>query len=921
MAVVSYRKDLKQYNNKNMDDFKQSIEQAQALVNEAITQDPRRAFPEMDFQKIGGKWCSRYKLHGHEPTNKERKGKNKTNIYNGQIKEWGEHSISFVDYQKENNGHDRNEKGIVYIQALKDLCRAYGIQEPTPDPETAEKIRLQEQQKRQLEEIDSRMRRNLRSGEDFPNKVLSYLKNVRGYDHLEKDLDGNDVDIIEAIGFGFVSKDDVSDLRNTLGRNWKGHQDIAGNNALAVSCKVDGRIVGYNFRAFDEHYNHKYLYSFRSKDDKDKGLADYCKGDFLFSSKPLSTDKGTDITLVEGQIDEKHISALGIPNVANMGSNSLNEEQARKLYNRGFKSITLIPDIEPQKEDPKEEEEKQKKKSNDILSIISTAEKAGLKAYVAELPPMFNEDGKRIKCDVDSFLVSHPITELKEIIDNAKPGILFRFCEIVRKAAKQQASKDGLTYKDVAIYKADVLKLIAEDPEGEYVGVIRREYDGIFGKDYGPVITDQEIKRMVDEARQLKEEQAYKERITTAVEDIKEHLQGADSWSVEKIESHLEKALKEAAAEKKLTKYKDLLEIPSDSENRKQMGFSGEFIPTDYEVCLSKQLKRRLMVPSGAITLVGAPTSHGKSTFLRNLALQFAQKRQINGKEWKGSVLYFSLEESRGAVLNQMVNTYCNLDLTTNYYGDRGFNNLTSIQEYYKTGTTEYMKESSVNDFKAKSEIFIKEYIDSGKLRVYNEDYNTDELLEALRTICGSIETKAIFVDYVQLLRMTGKRNQSRADELKEVCNELMKFAIEIKKPVILAAQLNRETKSPLDLNNQNMAEASDLEKSANSVFLLWNSDFPSRDNDNRTIKGLLDLSNNLKSSTGKPFLLKGLDNPDPNKREMEGTRVYLKVTKQRGDQAGFEGVFDFNGNTGRIEPNFGEYEEELKPIQTELPF
>ena len=118
----------------------------------------------------------------------------------------------------------------------------------------------------------------------------------------------------------------------------------------------------------------------------------------------------------------------------------------------------------------------------------------------------------------------------------------------------------------------------------------------------------------------------------------------------------------------------------------------------------------------------------------------------------------------------------------------------------------------------------------------------------------------------------------------------LQDFAVlKAKLPIILAAQLNRSAGSPLDLHNQNMADASDIEHNAGMVIMEWNSSF-------RAVTG---------SSWDKPESKKereriekmGLTLGCPGK-------MYILITKWRGGPRNTDAILKFNQNTGLIEGN-----------------
>ena len=73
-----------------------------------------------------------------------------------------------------------------------------------------------------------------------------------------------------------------------------------------------------------------------------------------------------------------------------------------------------------------------------------------------------------------------------------------------------------------------------------------------------------------------------------------------------------------------------------------------------------------------------APTSHGKSTLLQNIALQIAKA------EGEGTTLYFTFEEDGDSVTLQLLNKYIGEELCKNYSSSHS-NNLRAITHYFRT--------------------------------------------------------------------------------------------------------------------------------------------------------------------------------------------------------------------------------------------
>ena len=327
-------------------------------------------------------------------------------------------------------------------------------------------------------------------------------------------------------------------------------------------------------------------------------------------------------------------------------------------------------------------------------------------------------------------------------------------------------------------------------------------------------------------------------------------------------------------------KYKHLLNVVTEEERLERLKNRQRDLRTRYEFTLPSGDKERLTLPSGALTFVCAPTSHGKSTLLQNIALQIAQTPESG--DTSGDTLYFTFEEDDDSVYMQLLNKYTSTELC------RGNNNLRTIANYYQTGTAKYVRSEALPTFNQKRHSF-NALLTSGKLRLYYEDYDSGELAEAIKETSRLLQNrggklKAVFIDYIQLLTIRGSKLQRR-EELRDIAQSLRKLAISLQIPIVVAAQLNRETRSPLDLCNENIAEAADLEREANKILCLWNTSFKARKSEKNSKEiEEFEAANNISLGTSG--------------------KIYAILTKNRGSVRGIEAVFNYNGNTGVIEAN-----------------
>lgn len=321
--------------------------------------------------------------------------------------------------------------------------------------------------------------------------------------------------------------------------------------------------------------------------------------------------------------------------------------------------------------------------------------------------------------------------------------------------------------------------------------------------------------------------------------------------------------------------FKQYLEIPDLGGLAKE---KREGVKTKYKF-KTKDLKREesLVLRSGAITLICGKSSHCKSKLLQNIALQIAED-----KEEEGSVLFFTYEEELSDVLFQFANIHSNVSQLSQY----GTPNTEVIQDYYRTGDLPRCTQNKKSEILPKLAEF-KNLYQSGDLRVYYCDLYSQKLCELITYLCSKMKVKAVFVDYVQLLYRDGNRRERR-EEIKDICNDLRNTAIKLGIPLVLSAQLNRETASPVDMSEDNIADSADLTRYANTILCLWNSYFENVKNGKETF---------LSSEEGRKLRQRGFVLG-------EGGKIYAKITKNRGGTPNIDTVLDFTGDTGFIAPN-----------------
>ena len=192
----------------------------------------------------------------------------------------------------------------------------------------------------------------------------------------------------------------------------------------------------------------------------------------------------------------------------------------------------------------------------------------------------------------------------------------------------------------------------------------------------------------------------------------------------------LDNKIKEVRLKDKATEFNSLLLPIKEEALRERISNRPESIRSGYTIG-----GEELLLPSGAISIFAAPTSHGKTTFLINLALNVT--KALPDKE----TYLFSYEEDGDSVLINTLNAYLDEEISTN--------NRRTLKSYFTTGSTEYIKRDSREPFTPKKDKFFRELIDSRRLNIHYTNYNSDTLIDAIRYLSRNANPGAIFIDYI----------------------------------------------------------------------------------------------------------------------------------------------------------------------------
>lgn len=772
------------------------------------------ALPEHNFKRYSGGWRSKTYLDGSP--HKDRADKTVVSKKApGYILENGGEVVGLVDYVMR---RDRVE----FIQAVKTLADVVGLQLPKGEF-NQESYQKYKDQATLLEDCNSYFIYCLENSTGA-DEVRAYLSS-RGY---------SDEDV-KAMELGYIPDQDKL-FKYLLSKGYsqilidevvKLNKGIGSTHRLTIPYRSGGSVKGFKFRTTGDA-TPKYLNS--------TGL-DRLGGFFNLSG--IKGDK--DVVIVEGELDSLSATARGVENVVATGGSSISSDQVRDAIKRGAKSFTLCLDTEPGKE-----EETAKRLTSAIEVILGEGVN---RVYIVTLPDLGGG-----KTDPDRLIKESGVEAFREAIRGALSYYEYNLQETLSKYGKIEEER-GLQPKDIDSLLDEVVETASQIPDA----TARDRYKKLFTsleaiKELG--ISEESLSITVDRLTSTRDKEAQAKEFKKL---LSEATQLQDKGETDKALELLDSKVKEVKLKDKATEFSSLMKPIKEDELKERQANKPESLNSGYTIG-----GEPLLLPSGAISILTAPTSHGKTTFLINMALNVAQSNPDT------ETYLFSYEEDGDSILINTLNTYLDEEISSN--------NRRTLKSYFTTGSTEYIKSQSRDYFTANKDKFFRELIDTRRLNIHYSSYNSDTLIEAIRYLHKHAKPGAIFIDYIQLLNLPeGKyKTYSRQEEIKEICIALKDVAVETGLPIILGAQFNREVVNQLRIHATKIGEAGDIERIANLIVGFWNNNF-------------------------KPLATEGELNEINNKGATTPDTLYTTILKNRGGRVGLEEILSFNGNTGRI--------------------
>ncbi|MBI2386788.1 MAG: replicative DNA helicase [Elusimicrobia bacterium] len=199
------------------------------------------------------------------------------------------------------------------------------------------------------------------------------------------------------------------------------------------------------------------------------------------------------------------------------------------------------------------------------------------------------------------------------------------------------------------------------------------------------------------------------------------------------------------------------------------------------------------------LILLAARPSMGKTAFAQNIVAHAVLEKNL-------PVLFFSLEMNRHAIMQRFIAAEAGInlkDIRTGYFKRDRWQDLTSAAARF-----------------ADAPLYIN---DNPGMTVFTVRALARQLTSRLRQ--EKKELGMIVLDYLQLLRGGGGRQENRQQEVSDISRGLKQLARELNVPVIALSQLSRASEDKTRLDNKpklsDLRESGSLEQDADLVTLI----------------------------------------------------------------------------------------------------
>ena len=679
--------------------------------------------------------------------------------------------ISYL-YKRENKN---------FIEAVKELADLAGVEiELNPDRE----------QKYQ----ETRRRNSL--FEEIQQLFVDVLPQSQGFQYLQ--TRGYDTAQIKTMGLGAYPT--LEEVTAYLQKKGFSPEEIKSsgliNRQLEARISIPypnqaGVLTGFAFRANEEQLKPKYLYT--------KGLK---KGDSLvgYQFRPYQPLR---VLIVEGLIDALLLNTLGLKDywILALGGASLSKKQVQVIADSGIQEVLLCLDNDEAGE-----------KGTEIS--IELLRQSNLRIYCFDwqsLVSLSQQTGISFK-DPDEVIRYRGIEWFRYCLEYSQSWSQWLANYLYNKyAVGTSLGNDGYINQCL-----EVESTISDPLE-------RRQFQRVYLDQIASEgITEDDIalrkKEKLNKTSRSKSIKAIINLQKTLTQLIQSDAQIDLLKSEEAIESGLTELQKSRG-----------VELPQPylfSDVLLDVDKIGEGLTTGYQ-----DLDELCLIPTGAITLVSARPSIGKTTFMLNLLLN-----QINHYPAR-SFYFFSYEESKSRLAIKIIQNLAG-EILSEKFNHNAYINYLKYQR----------PEGRYNDKIEEGIRKFEELVNAGRLWLLDKRLNDKDLVTTLTMFGDTGNIGAVYIDYVQKIPPHNSTNQDWLN-IKNVSQTILDCAVNLDIPIILGCQLNRATESRSNKRPTlgDLRQSGDLEQDANLVLGLYRDEFYNQDSHDL---GIIEVST-LKNRNG----------------------------------------------------------------------
>lgn len=663
---------------------------------------------------------------------------------------------------------------------------------------------------------------------------------------------------------------------------------IPNDYQLVIPCYSYGKCTGFVGRltASQKTYTDKNGREIEKPKYKNSTSEVFKKGGYLTEVKP-----GLPFIVVEGYLDAErlkqeglaewyNIFAFGTMGLTGVNAKDAEADQVKTMLRYGAEELILIPDYEHEGHD-----------INNPIRTQFTAETIGklhpfLKARhdaegfislrIADLCDNVSE-----KQDADSFIQQYGVSAFIDRLDNAKNYYEWEIGQAI----------EHLTGAKLAEEAERIYRSI---PNATDRNILRRSIQkGTYGQSLAEVGFNSRVMNAIDNNTDA---ETYRAKIEAFAIDA-QALQTADNKE-EAFEVLMAKAARIRAGKEDGGFMADLnatfsqmeeqqRDIPEPLQTRWQMYRYNDGETKEY---------RRIEFDANEVNFICAPTSHGKTRILIQMALDFITDN-------REPVLFVSLEQG-AATLHQLA--------LKAYIGDDWdkYGNVNPSQEHRQSlnDRSEEMPEGAQLMIWEKRREYGRNIFPYLKFVKAKQDIDTictniREAIEGWRD--NGHNPQCVMIDHAQLLSADAKAH-SRTDEVSSICDALNGLAKDMHIAVIVASQFNREAlKNAIKgtdggfetIDTYNISQSSAIENIASYVYLAFNTNYldgPKEKNGEKLVH------EQVLPTIGKRTYRCTKANTD-GKAEVRKNMMYIECLKGRYSGKGHYCLLPFRADTGHI--------------------